>query len=304
MGATNKEVDLGVKKQKGVSRRDFLRTATLSALGTIVAGNSSQTNELPKITEKESAPAPEKEVVRENKKTVEGEIEKCKQIIENEQYEEIIKNPYLVSALYYSEQAVRKMAPPHKYSTEKIIWNIYPLITRQFRENYITTLKRTIAGESAKNLINLGTQCQPLDTIDFGKNLEENHGDAIDLFIKEGSDVHAMLGGIVVLAENNWKENDDLSTSSYRGGNTVIVFNPQDDSFYRYAHMQEIIATAGKFIPSGALIGIVGHTGINASMAGYGEHLHFEIQRYDRAKGVMIAHNVFDLKRKLETAKS
>ncbi len=113
-----------------------------------------------------------------------------------------------------------------------------------------------------------------------------------------------MTGGLVVLAESGWTVDNELSTSSGRGGNTVIVFNLNDESFYRYAHMQEIKVSAGNIVGNGEEIGVVGHSGTNASKPGHGAHLHFEINRYDKDQGKMIPVNVFELKRELEALKN
>ncbi len=297
--------NLSRRNKKGLSRRNLL-TGIFGAGGVVAAeilanklrsvGVVSETTEIATVEESSN---------REIEETTAEEIRKCGEIIKKEQYAEIIKNPCLVSALYYSAEAVKKMAPPHKYRTEEIIWNIYPLITKQFRKNYINTLKR-IAAEKDKDQrkLNGGRQSPPLDVVSFGKNLNENHQDAIDLFIKEGSPIYSMSAGIVVLGENHWTEDNDMSTSTHRGGNTIIVFNPADESFYRYAHMQETKIHTGTILLSGTQIGIVGHTGINASEKNHGEHLHFEINRYDRDNGIMIADNVLQLKRKLERIKS
>ena len=204
----------------------------------------------------------------------------------------------MVSALYYSEQAVEKMKPPHQNSSQKIIWNVYPFITKQFRENYFDTLRKIIreGRESASS-----RQSLPLDIINFGKNLEENHLDAIDLFIKEGSPIYSMSNGLVVLAENGWEKNNERSTTSFHGGNTVIIFNPDNETFYRYAHMEKVSTATGMILSGGEQVGVVGHTGIDASEPGHGEHLHFEINKYDREKGIMVPSDVFELKRKIET---
>jgi len=291
---------MGVEREntntiKNVSRRDFIKKAGVLVLG---AGAMFTSNP----TEENDNPTSRKKLPGEKRETIGDEIEKCKQIIKNEQYGEIIKNPYLVSTLYYSPYAIEKMGPPHQNNPEKIIWSIYPLITKQFRENYISTLKRIFLEKGIKpKENNSNTQSLPLETISFGKNLRENHLDAIDLFIKESSPIYSMSRGLVVLAENSWKENDDRSTSSNRGGNTVIVFNPDDGSFYRYAHMQEVKVTAGMVLKNGEPMGTVGHTGINASEPGHGEHLHLEINRYDRRRGEMVPASVFELKKEIET---
>ena len=209
----------------------------------------------------------------------------------------------MVSTLYYSENAVEKMAPPHKSRNEQIVWNLYPLITTEFRKKYIENLKKITAEKNNGNWTanDARKQSLPLRIINTGKNPSENHQDAIDLFIKEGSPIYSMSRGIVVLAENNWRRDNDLSTSSVKGGNAVIVFCPEDESFYRYAHMERTKVSVGTFVGSGEEIGIVGNTGINASKPGHGEHLHLEVNRYNSNGGLMMPQNIFELKRKLET---
>ena len=219
-------------------------------------------------------------------------------IIESEKYEEVIHNPCLVSALYYSEQGVQKMTPPHEHKCEQIIWEVYPLITKKFRENYIRYLESVAAENSSK--INFRAQAPILDRMSMPTDITGNHLDAMDLFMREGAPIYSMQGGIVVLAENDWRAEDSMSTSSHRGGNTVIVFNPINKSFYRYAHMEYALVSPGTPVPAGKKIGIVGHSGINASKPGHGEHVHFEINRYDVEKGVMIPLDGFELKRKIE----
>ncbi len=84
----------------------------------------------------------------------------------------------------------------------------------------------------------------------------------------------------MVLAESGWVAGDWFSTSTVRGGNTVIVFDPDQTRFLRYAHLKKALVTTGLLIEAGEEIGRVGHTGFNASRAGHGHHLHFEINEF------------------------
>ena len=288
------------------NRRDFLKKAALFTAGAGIVAISQKIglDDKPE-TIKEKAPesTPPKEIPKEEIEGVKDEAKECRKIIEQGEYEKILEHPYLVSALYYSKQAIEKMLPPYKSPNEEIIANIYPAITRQFRENYIKYLKKSIAEKSTKTQIKkLKTRSKLLKILGFGKNLEKNHKDAIDLFIKEGSPIHTMSGGLVVLAENGWDKNNNSSTSSNKGGNTVIIFNPEDESFYRYAHMRETKTKTNLIIESGKEIGTVGDTGENASKKGHGGHLHFEINKYDRESGTMIPLDVFELKRKIQAS--
>lgn len=296
---------------KATSRRSFLRKAGLFTLGAGamllsksigVDDNPSKIEDKKKETEKTRTPPVEQKEPPKIESAVQHEIEKCRQIIEKEQYGEIIKTPFLVSSLYYSEQAIKKMQPPYKHSSEEIIGTIYPLINKRFRENYIRYLKTIIEGKT-KNIQKRkpNTQPTPLSKINFGRKLENNHLDAIDLFIKEGAPIYSASEGIVVLSESDWSSDNDLSTSSNKGGNTVIIFNPKDESFYRYAHMRKTSVSVGTVLSVGEKIGVVGHTGINATKPGHGQHLHFEINKYDRKRGVMSSVDVFELKRGLQS---
>jgi murein DD-endopeptidase MepM/ murein hydrolase activator NlpD len=109
---------------------------------------------------------------------------------------------------------------------------------------------------------------------------KRTHQDAIDLFTAEGSPVYAYTRGIVVLAENGWSEDDAFSTSSRKGGNTVIVFAPDRDRFYRFCHLSTVRVSPGDLVAAGDQVGRVGHTGLNASRGGHGRHLHFEMNEY------------------------
>ncbi len=212
---------------------------------------------------------------KEKEAFIKKNIEEIKSIIHNNNCEGVLANPYLVSILYYSNDFLNETTPQQKTKSVylRIINEVLPLITVEFKSlyiNYLSSLEEVTKEDESFPLENL--------RINYGKN---NHLDAIDLFIEEGSPIHAFAGGVVVLAENTWKKDNEMSTSSVRGGNTVIVFNSTKKEFYRYAHMENTTEDAkpGQSIKSGAKLGTVGHTGLNATKAGHGGHLHFEIHK-------------------------
>jgi murein DD-endopeptidase MepM/ murein hydrolase activator NlpD len=106
------------------------------------------------------------------------------------------------------------------------------------------------------------------------------HPNAIDLFTPEGTPVRSSTRGVVILSERDWSPDDLFSTSSRKGGNSVIVFDPGQDRFYRYCHMAAVQVAAGDVVEAGQTLGSVGHTGISASQPGHGRHLHFEVNEY------------------------
>lgn len=276
-----KEVDV-------VSRRQFLKAGSMALAGLLLTPSSS----------KEAVKTVKTDIILE-KATLEQRkkdyILACLRIIDQRKYNEILNNAYLVSVLYYSEEAIQRMLKKAKLSAaEEIITTIYPYLTKDFREGYMQMLETAIK-DAPINTPN----SKPLDIIDNGHTINDNHQDAVDLFIKEGSPVYTVSSGVVVLAENSWTT-EEMSTSSMRGGNVVIIYNPLNKSFYRYAHMLKTVPQAGSFIQSGAKIGIVGNTGINASKHGHGDHLHFEINKYDEKNGVMRAMSAHELRKQLE----
>lgn len=208
------------------------------------------------------------------------QIKKIKDIIENKMYAQILTNPYLASAIYYSQSFLKEISHPKKiHVSEKIIGAIFHLITPEFRAQAILEFeKQTKDREVLENKKISKTEKPPLEYFNF--DYKKNHQDAIDLFTAELAPVSAMASGLVILADNNWRPNDELSSTSDNGGNTVIIFNYLTREFYRYAHFHKVNVQTGDLVMEGRKIGTVGHTGKNASKVGHGQHLHLEINKF------------------------
>ncbi len=82
------------------------------------------------------------------------------------------------------------------------------------------------------------------------------------------------------MADQGWSAADLFSTTSRKGGNAVILFDPDHDRFYRFCHLSTVAVRSGELVAEGQIIGAVGHTGWNASLSGHGHHLHFETNEY------------------------
>lgn len=272
---------LGVHEPNNQSRRTFLKKAGLITLG--VAGLSLKPSKIGTETKKLEPKNPESKT---KEQIIQTEIAECSQIIIDKRYEDVITKPYLVSALYYSDSAMKKIGETDQDAHKDILSAIYPLITKEFREQYLLTLEKEFYSGQKEVAPGSNKDHSPLGRFAL-ENRGKNHEDAIDLFIKEGSPIYSVTDGLVVLAENGWDPANQLSTSSMRGGNTVIIFNPHNKQFYRYAHMFQSTVSAGAILTSGEKIGVVGHTGINASKKGHGQHVHFEINQYNSKNGIM-----------------
>ncbi len=252
------------------SRRGFLKK--LAILGTAVALG-------PVISKAEGVISKEKNMTPEA--FIADQVQKIKDIISNKRYEKVKDNAYLASLLYYSQRFLSETTDPSRqhFIPEKIMAEVKSLITPDFRAAYLGYLEQvTKDKERLKNKKISSKEKVPLQKFSFGKG--ENHKDAVDLFTHEQAPIYAIGGGIVMVADRGWKPNDETSSSSMRGGNTVIIFNYQTKEFYRYAHLKEVAVEPGELVLEGEILGTVGHTGKNATLKGHGQHLHFEINKY------------------------
>jgi murein DD-endopeptidase MepM/ murein hydrolase activator NlpD len=232
------------------------------------------------------------------------EINEIKDIITNNNYEKILSNPYLAYTLYYSQEFLDTISnvKNQRHVYEKITGKILPFITPEFRKSAMLYFeKKTKDEENSENKKILTNEVVPLKNFRFGEG--KGHKNAIDLFTKELSPVFSMGGGLVLIAENGWSPDNELSTSTMLGGNTVVVYNYLTKEFYRYAHLNEARVKSGKLITEGEKLGSVGHSGANAVLLGHGEHLHFEINKYLYDKNINQPISSEILKERLEKLK-
>jgi murein DD-endopeptidase MepM/ murein hydrolase activator NlpD len=225
-------------------------------------------------------------------------IQNAEAVIEADRFDKVYANPFLVSAIYYSNHALAQLADS-KAGPARIVTAIHRHLTSGFREKYMTwldeTARRALPQAEREPLV------LPLAKFGYVYKMSAGHRDAIDLVTPEGTPVLSMTRGIVVLAENGWKSTNDLSTSSEMGGNTVIVYSPDERTFFRYAHLRQSIVKAGDTIARGQQIGFVGHTGKRAMRRGHGRHLHLEMNRWDPETGTTVSVHAPELKTILDS---
>jgi len=277
------------------SRRNFLKKTTL--LGATILASP-----LTSIAEK-IAPNESKGNIK-YKQFIIDQVNKIKEIIANKTYNNILSNPYLAYCLYYLQSFLDQVSDPKNRHDvpEKIIGSVAHLITPEFRAQAILFLeKQTKDEERLKNKKISTNETLPLKKFNFGRG--KNHEIAIDLFADELSPVYSTGSGLVIIADNGWHPNNELSSSSIRGGNTVIVFNYLTKEFFRYAHLNKVAVSPGELVMEGESLGTVGHTGKNASRPGHGQHLHFEIRKYLSDKNTNRPLLVNDLRKRLENLK-
>jgi murein DD-endopeptidase MepM/ murein hydrolase activator NlpD len=214
---------------------------------------------------------------------IDDEVAKAENILAHLSGNNLLDSPYLVSAIYYhdgflsSYPAGRKELDP----SARIVARISRLLTPDLKREYVALLSANWWSVA----LEWGDERPVLPVVDAEtgrkRRRRQPHPNALDLFVPEGAPVHSVTQGLVILAEGGWREGDPFSSSSLRGGNSIIVFSPDQNRFYRYCHLESADVAAGSTVSAGQQIGSVGHTGFNASRKGHGRHLHFEINEFD-----------------------
>jgi murein DD-endopeptidase MepM/ murein hydrolase activator NlpD len=205
------------------------------------------------------------------------EVAKARLILQQLNAGNVFSSPYLVSAFYYHDgflndfDANRNSAGPER----RIIGQISRLLTPDDKARFPRLLHEiwSASGSSGPE-----RSAEPVPYLTMSGR--RSHRYAVDLFAPEGTPVRSVSRGLVVLADGGWSPEDLFSTASRKGGNAVIVFDPDRDRFYRYCHLSTAAVFAGQVVVAGEPLGAVGHSGLNASLPGHGRHLHFEANEY------------------------
>jgi len=208
---------------------------------------------------------------------VADEVERARRILEDLTASNVLASPYLVSAFYYHDgflndfPADRSSAAPER----RIIGQISHMLTPETKVRFVQLLNGVWSQSEAP-----GPPRYAGPVAYFAVSGRRSHHYAIDLFAREGTAANAVSRGLVVLADGDWNPDNLFSTTSRKGGNAVIVFDPDRNRFYRYCHLSAVHVSSGDLVAAGQPLGDVGHSGLNASRAGHGRHLHFEANEY------------------------
>ncbi len=206
------------------------------------------------------------------------EVAKAKLILDGLDAYNVFASPYLVSAIYYHDNFLsdfpvdRNNADPER----RIIGQISNLLYPERKAHFVELLHEVWA-QSAPAPPERSAEPVFYKASGGGRR---THQYAVDLFAPEGAEIYAVSRGMVILADRDWSAASLFSTTSRKGGNAVIVFDPDHNRFYRYCHMSTVQVIAGQVVTAGQVVGSVGHTGLDASQPGHGRHLHFETNEY------------------------
>lgn len=211
---------------------------------------------------------------------VRQEVERATTVLTQLEQANLLANPYLVQAIYFHNGFLEKFAADRSDADPslRISAKLCQLITPEVKQLYLRMLREVY--EADLEDVPAREFTAPVPVLQLPKRMRRAHSDAVDLFVPEGTPVQAAARGVVIFAQDGWTINNPFSTSTWKGGNTVIVFDPATDRFYRYAHLETVQVNPGTLVEAGQILGTVGHSGVHASMPGHGRHLHFEINQY------------------------
>lgn len=106
--------------------------------------------------------------------------------------------------------------------------------------------------------------------------IRDLNNDGIDDRTSRKANVLAVTGGIIIATEPNWHLG-----STQRGGKYIWLYNANENSFFYYAHNEDVLVKPGDIVKPGQIIGTVGRTGANAYKERSQTHLHISYYRYE-----------------------
>lgn len=99
--------------------------------------------------------------------------------------------------------------------------------------------------------------------------IRDNNQNCLDDISNKSVNILSISAGIVIALEPVWNENSQL-----RGGKYILIYDPQNDLLFYYAHNSEISVKICDIIMPGMVIAKVGRSGINAFKKRSPTHLH------------------------------
>jgi hypothetical protein len=117
----------------------------------------------------------------------------------------------------------------------------------------------------------------------YDGNLHGGHP-AYDIFIRDRNQdalddrshkpvvISAPVDLLILSAEKEWNPDSEI-----RGGRYIWALDPLQDRIFYFAHLNEILVSAGSFCQAGSALGTVGRTGKNAAPSRSPTHLHFMV---------------------------
>jgi peptidoglycan LD-endopeptidase LytH len=105
--------------------------------------------------------------------------------------------------------------------------------------------------------------------------INDRNRDCLDDKTKKAVNVLSTEDGVVLSVNKGWKPGSLL-----RGGNYIWLYNPKDNKFFYYAHLNDIFVKPGEIAKRGRAIGTVGRTGRLADKKASPTHVHLMVLEY------------------------
>ncbi len=267
----------------------------------LVALAASAPAEAARKSKKRRAPKPAVYTVipsEEIEQRVDAETEKAKAILESLALENLFESSYLAAAIYYHEGFLTGFPDekPEADPARRIVARLQRDVTVQKKAQYVRLLVQYWCENAAYADAPPGRFAVPVPyeppapppkrrkRFRWRRGRGVPHQFAVDLFTNEGTPVLSFARGVVVLADRDWAPGEPFSTTSQKGGNSVIVFDPDAERFLRYAHLDQVLVRPGDTVRAGDPLGTVGHTGLNASLPRHGRHVHWEVNQFENGR--------------------
>jgi hypothetical protein len=105
--------------------------------------------------------------------------------------------------------------------------------------------------------------------------IHDKNQDFRDDHTGQAVNVVAMTDAVVVSVCREWETNKQL-----RGGNYIWLYNPTEDTFMYYAHLNEALVEEGVVVKAGDPVGTIGRTGVLAARKASPTHVHVMVLQY------------------------
>jgi murein DD-endopeptidase MepM/ murein hydrolase activator NlpD len=100
--------------------------------------------------------------------------------------------------------------------------------------------------------------------------IRDKKRNGLDSGIGKPAAIVAFADGVVIAVNPSWEY-----PSPIRGGKYIWIFNPEENRFYYYAHLEKLMVAPGDAVKAGETIALLGRTGKNARPKRSPTHLHF-----------------------------
>jgi len=109
--------------------------------------------------------------------------------------------------------------------------------------------------------------------------IRDRNRDTLDDLTGKPVDALAMTDAVVLSTHEGWAKGSPL-----RGGNYVWLYNPGENKFFYYAHLQRVLVKPGQRVRAGEAVGSIGRTGVLAARKRSRTHLHLMVLEYRDGK--------------------